>query len=311
VDHYFKRYGDLDLQRRMVSDRRRTASFARALAAVVRPGDVVLDVGAGTGILSMLAARAGAARVYALEQAEIAEAARLLVAENGLADRVEVLVGEAGARSLPEPVDVLVSEWLGHLALVEGMLDVVLLARDRHLRPGGRLIPATVEVHLAPVDDPVLYAHDGPGFWREPVEGLDFSLLEALELAQARATILRVEPAALLARGATLARLELAHATPTTPWQRGRCAFEARRDGVLSGFVGWFVAELAPGIVLDTGPFEPETHWSQTYFPFPPRPVRRGERLELEHRLARDPADPRALRLELGLGAVTLDYRVE
>jgi 16S rRNA G966 N2-methylase RsmD len=75
VEYYFKRYGDLELQRRMVADRPRTDAFAAAIREVVRPTDVVLDVGTGTGILAMLAARAGARKVYAVDQSDIADAA--------------------------------------------------------------------------------------------------------------------------------------------------------------------------------------------------------------------------------------------
>ena len=78
MEYYFKRYGDLELQRRMVGDRPRTDAFAAAIAEVVRPGDAVLDVGTGTGILAMLAAKAGARKVYAVDQSDIADAAARL-----------------------------------------------------------------------------------------------------------------------------------------------------------------------------------------------------------------------------------------
>src|SRR5438046_3369975 len=106
----------------MIADRRRTGAFARAIAEVVAPGDVVLDVGTGTGILAMLAAKAGARRVYGVEHADVAEVAVRLVEANGLADVVRIVRSAARALVLDEKVDVVVSEWLGSLALVEGML---------------------------------------------------------------------------------------------------------------------------------------------------------------------------------------------
>src|SRR5688500_18130745 len=116
----------------MVADRPRTDAFAAAIREVVRPTDVVLDVGTGTGILAMLAARAGARKVYAVDQSDIADAAARLVVENRLADRVEVIKGQASELQLPEKADVLISEWLGHVAFVEGMLPDVLSARNRN-----------------------------------------------------------------------------------------------------------------------------------------------------------------------------------
>ena len=311
VEYYFQRYGDLELQRRMVADRRRTDAFAAALRQVVKPGDVVLDVGTGTGILAMMAAKAGAARVYAIDQADIAEAARRVVAANGLDGVVEIRQGAAAELQLPERVDVLVSEWLGNLAYVEGMLDDVLAARDANLKPGGRMIPGAIEVRLAPIDDPVLYGHDGPGFWREPVHGLDLSVLEDLELAQARAVQIRVEPWALLAEGAVVSAVDLHAAGPADVWSQGTARFTARRDGALNGFVGWFAALLAPGVPLDTGPRHPETHWAQSYFAFPPRAVRAGEILEVRYQLARDPEEHRHVRLQLELDGVAQDYLIE
>ncbi len=311
VEYYFSRYGDLELQRRMVADRRRTDAFAKAIRAVVKPQDVVLDVGTGTGILAMLAARAGARQVYAIDQAEIAKTAANLVKANGLTDRVKVLQGPAAELELPEKADVLVSEWLGHLAFVEGMLDDVLAARDNNLAEGGRMLPSHVALQLAPVDDPVLYGHDGPGFWRTPVHGLDMSSLEDKELEQGRVQQLRVEPAARLADPTTLVALDLATASADDPFVEDTVRFTVMRDGVLSGFVGSFVATLAEDVVLDTSSDFSETHWSQSYFAFTPRPVREGEELVLHYRLARDEEEPRHLRVDLTVGDRTLAYVAE
>ena len=173
MEYYFLKYGDLELQRRMVSDRWRTDAFAAGIAEAVQEGDVVLDVGTGTGLLAMLAARAGARRVYGIDASEAVQAAANLVKANGLDDRVKILRGPAQELQLDEPVDLMVSEWLGHMAFVENMLDDVLAARDANLRPGGRMLPAEVCLRLAPVDDPYLYFRDGPGFWRRPIHGLD------------------------------------------------------------------------------------------------------------------------------------------
>ncbi|MEQ8278366.1 MAG: 50S ribosomal protein L11 methyltransferase [Deltaproteobacteria bacterium] len=311
VEYYFSRYGDLELQRRMVADRRRTDAFAKAIRAVVKPEDVVLDVGTGTGILAMLAARAGARQVYAIDQADIAKTAANLVKANGLTDRVKVLQGPAAELELPEKANVLVSEWLGHLAFVEGMLDDVLVARDNNLAEGGQMLPSRVALQLAPVDDPVLYGHDGPGFWRTPVHGLDMSSLEDKELEQGRVQQLRVEPAARLADPATLVALDLATASADDPFVEDTVRYTVMRDGVLSGFVGSFVATLAEGVVLDTSSDFAETHWSQSYFAFAPRPVREGEELVLHFRLARDEDEPRHLRVDLTVGDRTLAYVAE
>ena len=137
-------YAEIEVHRTMICDRVRTDAFRRAIDAVVRPGDVVLDVGAGTGILSLFAARAGAARVYAVEQTTVAVLAQELAAANGVADIVHVIQGDIMDVELPEHVDVIVSEWLGGFGIDEGMLVPVITARDRWLKPGGTMIPRSV-----------------------------------------------------------------------------------------------------------------------------------------------------------------------
>lgn len=302
MEYYFQRYGDLELQRRMVSDRWRTDAFAKAIAEAVRPGDVVLDVGTGTGILAMLAAKAGAKRVYGVDASEVAQTAANLVKANGLGETVKILRGPAQELKLDEPVDLIISEWLGHMAFVENMLDDVLSARDANLVEGGRMLPSRVDVRVAPVDDPYLYFRDGPGAWRNPVHGLDLSSLEDLELRQGRATQLRVDPSSLLSESSSISYVDLARVSSEGPYGTSGHEFTMKRDGILSGFVGWFIAELSEHVVLDTGPNEPETHWSQTWFPFPPRPVKEGDVIEVVTDLVRDPSESRYLSLDIRMG---------
>ena len=137
----------------------------------VRPGDVVLDVGAGSGILSVFAARAGAARVYAVEQTSVAVLAQELAAANGVAEIVRVIQGDVTDVELPERVDVIVSEWLGGFGIDEGMLVPVITARDRWLKPGGVMIPDSVTAWAALVHD--RYLAETVGFLRDNPYGLD------------------------------------------------------------------------------------------------------------------------------------------
>ena len=94
-------YAEFEVHRTMICDRVRTEAFRRAIDSVVRPGDIVLDVGAGSGILSVFAARAGAARVYAVEQTSVAVLAQELAAANGVAEIVQVIHGDVMDIELP------------------------------------------------------------------------------------------------------------------------------------------------------------------------------------------------------------------
>jgi SAM-dependent methyltransferase len=314
VNNYLKPYGDIELHRRMVSDHPRTNAFAAAIREVVQPGDVVLDVGTGTGILAMFAAKAGARKVYAIDATEIAQVASDLVKANGLSDQIQVLHGLAGDLQLDQKVDLIISEWLGAAAFAEGMLNAVLDARDHNLAPTGRMLPSKVRVLIAPLDQPILYGADGPGFWRQPIYDLDFSSLEKIELSQGRAMQESIEPAAVLAPGQALIELDLLTASAEDLWSEGELEFVPVRDGALNGFGVWFEAELSPSVVLDTGPYSPETHWAQSYLPISPRLLRAGEPVKVSFGFScnQDLADfHHYVDLRLGVGDHELSFVID
>ena len=310
TDFYFASYGELGLHRAMVSDQARTDAFAEAIREVVGSGDRVLDVGTGTGLLAMLSAKAGASQVYGIDQASIANVARKLVEHNGLSDTVEIRRGNANELELDDPVDLIVSEWLGHFLFVETMLDDLAKARDRNLKPSGIMMPSHVELLLAPISTPWIYEQDGPGYWRSSVNGIDFTPLEQAELNQAIAGKSIVPAEALLAPGKSLLALDMKTAGSEEPWQSGEIEYTIEEDRELDGFIGWFTAQLSPSVILDTGPAKEPTHWSQTHFPIAPRPVAKGDRLRVRFALRRHPIDDRSVEFEIELDGETLCYRV-
>jgi SAM-dependent methyltransferase len=128
----------------------------RALRETVRPGCVVVDLGAGTGVLGFLALQAGAARVYAIERDPIIRLARSLARENGFEGRTRFIRGDALSVRLPERADVVVSDMVGRLGIDEGMATAVAAAR-RFLKPQGRFVPQRAELWVAPVHAPELH----------------------------------------------------------------------------------------------------------------------------------------------------------
>ena len=139
----------------MLNDEARTAGFISAIEEAVRPSDIVLDLGSGSGILAMAAARAGARKVFAVEATAIQSAARALFQANGLTERITLIPGWSTRIELPEKADLLVTEIFGDDALEERLLESVRDARRRLLKPAARCIPARVAVFGVPVSIPV------------------------------------------------------------------------------------------------------------------------------------------------------------
>jgi predicted RNA methylase len=152
LDEYFEGYVRPSVHRAMLGDAPRMRAYLAALRGAQLAGKTVLDVGAGTGLLACWAARLGAARVLAAEASPMARLAREVAALNGLA-AVQVLERRVEElRLAPHSVDVLVSEWMGFHLVNESMLDSVLVARDRFLKPGGLMLPARARLLAAPAE---------------------------------------------------------------------------------------------------------------------------------------------------------------
>src|SRR4051812_21694028 len=119
----------------MLRDRLRMAAYEEALRRTVRPGSVVLDLGAGAGILSLLACRFGARRVFAVEPADVIHVARAAAAANGFADRILFFQEVSTRVTPPEPADVIVADIRGVLPLSHDSLAALVDARRRLLAP--------------------------------------------------------------------------------------------------------------------------------------------------------------------------------
>lgn len=257
-------YDTPEVHRVMVRDHVRTAIFQEALFAAVNEGDVVLDIGAGSGILSLFAAQAGASKVYAVEPTSAAKLARELAVRNNLDGTVEVIEKMIEDVELPGKVDVLVSEWLGTYGVDENMLAPVLFARDRWLKPGGRMLPARVTAWLAPVFSDVCVE---TGFFHGRPYGLDLAPLQESslhELMQFRHVLsdLQAEPAAMWTTDAYRFPAEEAN----LPFEAS-LTFTFDRQARVNALAAWFDAEFGNGIVLSNAPWRAYMHWGQ--FPCP------------------------------------------
>ncbi|KXN82845.1 Ribosomal protein arginine N-methyltransferase rmt3 [Leucoagaricus sp. SymC.cos] len=178
--HYFDSYAENDIHAVMIQDKVRTSTYAHFILTnphLFRDA-TVLDVGCGTGILSLFAARSGAKRVIAVDASNITEKAEEICKANGFEDVITVVREKVENITLPDgihQVDIIISEWMGYALLYESMLDSVLVARDRFLRPGGVMAPSQCQMMLALCDATEIYK-DRIGFWND-VYGFDMSVM--------------------------------------------------------------------------------------------------------------------------------------
>lgn len=259
-------YSSLCTHRLLLRDSARVDAFLRAINAAVRPGDVVLDVGAGSGILSLFAARAGARRVYAVECTPIARVARELARLNGFERLIRVIEAPVESVRLEERVDLLVSEWLGSIGVDENLLHPVLVARDRWLEPGGRVLPRQVSAWMAPAWIP---QRPEVGFFRDRPFGLDLRPLAEESVHELLSLRRRVASDDLVGPPRPMWNTDVASVSRKAAElpARATIVLPASRRAPVNALVAWFSAQLADGVELTNAPGASDTHWNQLILP--------------------------------------------
>ena len=252
----------IDEHRLYLRDPHRVSAYERAIREVVRPGDVVVDLASGTGILGMLACRAGATRVYAIEESSIAGLARQIAKANGFEHVITSVRGYSRLVTIPERADVVVCDQIGGFGLEAGIFEFAKDVRRRFLRPGGTFVPAAVELVVAAVEHSGL--HGRLRFWQGRPAEFDFTA--AVEIAANTGYPVRLQPEHLLSAPVSAATLDLTIDHPLPLHVSG--ALRASRNGVLHGIAGWFVARLSPHVTMTNSPLSAERIYRrQVFFP--------------------------------------------
>ncbi|KAG5961809.1 type I protein arginine N-methyltransferase Rmt1 [Claviceps humidiphila] len=266
--HYFKSYDHHGIHEEMLKDEVRTRSYMNAIMQNKHlfKDKVVLDVGCGTAILSMFAAKAGAKHVIGVDMSSIIFKAREIVKVNGLSDKITLIQGKMEEIELPFPkVDIIISEWMGYFLLYESMLDTVLYARDKYLEKDGLIFPDKATIFFAGIEDGD-YKEEKIGFW-DNVYGFDYTPLKHTALSEPLVDTVDLnttvtDPTPVLTLDLyTCTVADLAFATPFK--------LSIKRDDFIHALVAWFDIDFTAchkPIRFSTGPHTKYTHWKQTVF---------------------------------------------
>ncbi|KAJ4364826.1 Ribosomal protein arginine N-methyltransferase rmt3 [Ascochyta clinopodiicola] len=291
-EDYFESYKGNSIHREMIEDRVRTEGYRDFIEKniAVFKDKIVLDVGCGTGILSLFCARAGAKKVFAVDNSQIAVRAKQNVEKNGYADRIQVIQGRIEDFNTQrqigkDKVDIIISEWMGYGLLFEGMLDSVLRARDLYLKPDGLLVPSHCNIRLAPISStPWIADATGAAFWQD-VYGFDFSSMIPGGPLNTREIGVFDVPATALCGTATAHLLDMKRASISDLSFTIPLRITLDRDiPALHAIAIWFdtlflhagstqslssiddidwQANGIPGLGFSTGPANTPTHWHQ------------------------------------------------
>ena len=259
-----------------LTDRVKLGRYRAAIERVVRPEQRVLDLGCGSGILGLVALRAGAKHVTFVDEASVIEMARRAVREAGFGDRSEFFQASSFELELPHKVDVVLCDHVGYFGFDYGILRLLLDAKRRFLRPGGLLIPTQLDLKLAPIESDA--SRQLVQRWRDGSVPGEYAWVAAPAANLKHAV--NLDAGNLLAQPVTLESLALG--TEAAEFFRWQVAFECMRDATLDGLAGWFDCVLHGEVRMTNAPTSDERlARSQVFLPIEePVALVRGQRIE-------------------------------
>lgn len=308
---YFNSYAHFDIHHEMLSDKVRTESYRDALLknSSQLSGKNVLDLGCGTGILSMFAAKAGA-KVTGIDMSEVIYHAMDIVKENKMEKSVRLCKGRLEDTDFEEKFDFIVSEWMGYFLLFEGMLDSVLYARDNHLNPGGFLLPNRCTMHICALEDIETY-EKLIKFW-DNVYGFKMSCMRKEVNKEASTVVVKSEN--IITSSGQIADFDLMTISAADTEFTKDFSLKSLREGQITGIVGYFDTffDMNNPVEFSTGPHVTPTHWRQTVFYLPePIKVIEGQMVEGTISVRRKYREVRSLDVTITIEGTKYSYLVE
>ncbi len=259
-----KEFASLFEHEKMLADRPRVDSYYAGIKKYVCPGDRIIDLGTGTGILSFMASQVPSTKIYALDHSEILNLARKLAADNHITN-VEFVNTHSSEFSLPEKVDVILQEQMGDFLFNEYMIPNVCDLRDRLLKMGGKILPALYDFYIEPVK--VVDKLAVPFIWQQKVHGVDFSGLREVRIpARHYYRIYQFDPGYVdyfLGSPKPVYSFDLNTLQPDSVPQEFSYSRPVRLEGRLDGFIVYFDCKFDEKIKVTNGPFpDRATNWA-------------------------------------------------
>nr|XP_033784366.1 protein arginine N-methyltransferase 3 isoform X2 [Geotrypetes seraphini] len=312
---YFGSYGHYGIHEEMLKDKVRTESYRDFMYQNPHlfKDKVVLDVGCGTGILSMFAAKAGAKKVIGVDQSEIIYQAMDIVRMNQLESVISLVKGRIEDIDLPvEKVDIIISEWMGYFLLFESMLDSVIYAKQKYLAEGGSVYPDACTISLVAVSDTKTHT-EKLDFW-DNVYGFNMSCMKKAVLPEAVVEVLH--PDTLASQPCVVKHIDcLTVAIPDLDFSSD-FALITTRSSVCTAIAGYFDVifekNCSSRVVFSTGPQCIKTHWKQTVFLLEkPIAVTVGDILKGKITVRKNRKDPRSLIITLTVNNTMQTYSLQ
>lgn len=264
----------------MIRDQLRLDAYHQALKQVVRPGDVVIDIGTGSGIHALLACQFGASRVYAIEPAKAINIAKEIAQDNGYGDRIHFIQDLSTNVTLPELGDVIVSDLHGIMPWFYQHIPSLIDARQRLLKPGGTLLPLEDELWGGIVEAPELYeSYVCP--WNEADYGFDLKAgMKITTNTWGRGRAAREQ---FLTEPQPWAKVN--YTNIDTPNMSTELEWIVRKAGTGHGLMLWFDTTVTSGVHLTSAPYKPEISYGSAFFPWiEPVSLQSGDRIHIKLR---------------------------
>lgn len=246
-----------------ISDPIRTRLFQQAVGEAVQPGDVVVDLGCGFGVLGLMCLQAGAARVYGVDRTDAIEIARETASRAGFGDRYHCLRDHSFRVVLPEQADVIICDHVGYFGFDYGIVEMVSDARRRLLKPGGRVLPGNITLQIAAIS--AVNCRAKATCWATPQIPAEFHWLRFHGVNSK--IPYSFDAADVASEVGTMVTIDLVGETPD--FLKGAADLVASRDGAIDGLGGWFTSELVPGITMTNSPLDDQAiRRDQIFLPF-------------------------------------------